>query len=212
MADVKFTDLPAASLPLVGNEIFAAVQGGVSVNLTADDVAALADNGIQDAPVDGELYGRKDGDWEVVPAGGGGVQSVVAGTGISVDNTDPENPIVSAAGGASDVLDVSTPTNSSGTVTLDFAGKTRYVGTVTLGANVTTLAFANLPGAGKFAEYELHIAQDGTGSRTFAIPASHRALGGSDTAIASAANTVTVLTASTVDNGTTWRYAMQESA
>lgn len=29
---------------------------------------------------------------------GGGVQSVVAGTGISVDNTDPENPIVSSAG------------------------------------------------------------------------------------------------------------------
>ena len=115
-------------------------------------------------------------------------------------------------GGGSDVLDVSSPTNSSGTVTLDFAGKSRYAGAITLAANVTTLAFSNLPGAGKFAEYELHIKQDGTGSRTFAIPASHKALGGSDTAIASAANAVTVLTASTVDNGTTWRYAMQESA
>jgi nitrogen fixation protein len=31
--------------------------------------------------------------------GGGGVQSVVAGTNISVDNTDPENPIISASGG-----------------------------------------------------------------------------------------------------------------
>lgn len=30
--------------------------------------------------------------------GAGGVQSVVAGTGISVDNTDPENPIVNSAG------------------------------------------------------------------------------------------------------------------
>lgn len=29
---------------------------------------------------------------------GGGVQSVVAGTGITVNNTDPENPIVSSAG------------------------------------------------------------------------------------------------------------------
>ena len=29
---------------------------------------------------------------------GGGVQSVVAGTGITVDNTDPENPIVNSAG------------------------------------------------------------------------------------------------------------------
>jgi nitrogen fixation protein len=31
--------------------------------------------------------------------GGGGVQSVVAGTNISVDNTDPANPIISASGG-----------------------------------------------------------------------------------------------------------------
>lgn len=116
------------------------------------------------------------------------------------------------ASGGSDVLDVETPSNASGTVTLDFDSKSRYVGAITLAANVTTLTISNLPGSGKFAEYELHIKQDGTGSRTFAIPASHKALGGSDTAIASAANAVTVLTASTVDNGTTWRYAMQESA
>lgn len=31
-------------------------------------------------------------------AAGGGVQSIVAGTGISVNNTDPENPIVSSTG------------------------------------------------------------------------------------------------------------------
>lgn len=30
----------------------------------------------------------------------GGVQSIVAGSGVSVDNTDPANPIVSASGGA----------------------------------------------------------------------------------------------------------------
>jgi hypothetical protein len=118
----------------------------------------------------------------------------------------------SGGGGGSDVVDVITPSNSSGTVTLDFDSMSKYAGSITLSANVTTLAFSNLPGAGKYAEYELHITQDGTGSRTFAIPASHKALGGSDTAIASAANAVTVLTASTVDNGTTWRYAMQESA
>lgn len=142
----------------------------------------VAAGGLADAPSDGSTYGRKDGVWEVV------------------------------AGGGSAVVDVESPTISSGTLTLDFAGKSKYVGAVTLNANVTTLAFANLPGAGNYAEYELHIAQDGTGSRTFAIPASHKALGGSDTSIASSANAVTVLTASTVDNGTTWRYAMQESA
>lgn len=39
---------------------------------------------------------------EFAPGGGGGggtVNSVVAGTGIAVDNTDPANPVVSATGG-----------------------------------------------------------------------------------------------------------------
>jgi hypothetical protein len=107
---------------------------------------------------------------------------------------------------------VVSPANSGGTVTLDFSGKSKYAGAITLGANVTTLAFSNLPGSGFYAEYELHITQDATGGRTFAIPASHKALGGSDTAIAAAANAVTVISASTVSNGTAWRFAMQESA
>lgn len=41
---------------------------------------------------------RGDGSWQVV-AGGGGVQSVVEGTGIDVDSTDPDNPIVSIQAG-----------------------------------------------------------------------------------------------------------------
>lgn len=145
--------------------------------------ASAGGGGIPDAPIDGSTYGRKDGGWEVV-----------------------------GSGGSAEVIPVNTPSNTSGTVTLDFGGKSRYVGAITLGANVTTLAFSGLPASGNFAEYELHIKQDGTGNRTFAIPASHKALGGSDTAIASAANSVTVLSASTVDDGGTWRYAMQESA
>lgn len=143
-----------------------------------------------------------------------GSSMVIADERMVFDGTEwiADPSVGGGGGGGSDVVDVSTPSNSSGTVTLNFGSKSKYVGAITLSANVTTLAFSNLPGSGKYAEYELHITQDGTGSRTFAIPASHKALGGSDTAIASAANAVTVLTASTVDNGTTWRYAMQESA
>lgn len=33
-------------------------------------------------------------------SGGGGVQSIVAGTNVTVDNSDPQNPIVSASGGS----------------------------------------------------------------------------------------------------------------
>ena len=31
--------------------------------------------------------------------GGGGVQSIVPGDNISIDNTDPQNPVVSSTGG-----------------------------------------------------------------------------------------------------------------
>lgn len=112
----------------------------------------------------------------------------------------------------SGTVTVNTPSNVSGTVTLNFAGLSKYVGSITLGANVTTFAFSNLPGAGLYAEYELHIKQDPATPRTFALPASHKALGGSDTAISASVGVTTVLTGSTIDNGTTWRYAMQESA
>lgn len=108
-------------------------------------------------------------------------------------------------------ITVGTPSSSSGTLTLDFAGKSRAVFATTLTENVTTVTISNLPSS-VYLEYEIHYAQDGTGSRTVAQPASHKALGGSDTAVASAANAVTVLSASSVDGGTTWRYAMQESA
>jgi hypothetical protein len=103
-------------------------------------------------------------------------------------------------------------TITSGTITLDFAGKSRASFTLALTANVTTVNFSNLAGAGLVTEFDLEITQDATGGRTFALPAALKALGGSDTAIASAANAVTVLSAKTFDNGTTWRYAMQESA
>lgn len=100
-------------------------------------------------------------------------------------------------------------TNSAGTVTVNCALGRDF--TITLAANVTTLTMSNLAGVGYATEVEIEIKQDATGGRTFALPASFKALGGSDTAIASAANAVTILSAKTFDNGTTWRYAMQES-
>lgn len=105
---------------------------------------------------------------------------------------------------------ISVLVNSAGTVTVDCSLGENF--TITLAANVTTLTLSNLHGAGFATEIEIEIKQDATGGRTFALPAAFKALGGSDTAIALAANAVTVLSAKTFDNGTTWRYAMQESA
>ncbi len=106
--------------------------------------------------------------------------------------------------------DLSALTNSAGTVTVDCSLGSNF--TLLLAANVTTLTLTNLAGASFATEIEIEIKQDGTGGRTLALPASFKALGGSDTAIAAGANAVTVLSAKTFDNGTTWRYAMQESA
>jgi len=122
------------------------------------------------------------------------------------------SPLVSASTVSDAILrsPVTALTNSSGTVTVDCSLGRNF--TLTLAANVTTLTLSNLAGAGYATEIEIEIKQDATGSRTFALPASFKALGGSDTVIAAAANAVTVLSAKTFDNGTTWRYAMQESA
>ena len=130
-------------------------------------------------------------DWECVA----GVWAVKAGGG---------------GGGGTSADPVTALSNSAGTVTVDCSIGKSF--TLTLAANVTTLTLTDLAGAGYATEIEIEIKQDGTGGWTLALPASFKALGGSDTAIASAANAVTVLSAKTFDNGTTWRYAMQESA
>ena len=113
--------------------------------------------------------------------------------------------------GAAAVPVIATPSSSSGTLVLDFAGRHSAVFAVTLTEDVTTLTISNLPASG-FVEYEAHFTQDATGGWEVTLPASHKALGGSVADVAAGIGAVTVLAASTVDSGTTWRYAMQESA
>ena len=107
---------------------------------------------------------------------------------------------------------ITTPAGTSGTLTLDMGGgvnKNFRLNPLTANA---TLAVSNLAAVGRITEFECLIAQDAIGGHTLTLPASFKALGGSDTAISAAANSVTILSAKTFDAGTTWRYAMQESA
>lgn len=62
------------------------------------------------------------GDLAWIPAPSGGIASVVAGTGITVDNTDPDNPIVNAVNNGT-VTDVtaSSPLASTGGATPDIS-------------------------------------------------------------------------------------------
>src|SRR5688572_3824385 len=76
-ASKKISDLPAGTSPS-GVELIEAVQNGESVRLTVSQVAS----------------------------GGVGVLSVVAGTNVTVDDTDPQNPIVSSTGGGGTVASV----------------------------------------------------------------------------------------------------------
>ena len=105
---------------------------------------------------------------------------------------------------------ITTPAGTSGTLTLNLGGgvnKNFRLNPLTANA---TLAVSNLAAAGRISEFECLITQNATGGRTLTLPAAFRPLGGSDTAIASAAGAKTVLSAKTFDAGTTWIYAMQE--
>lgn len=73
-----------------------------------------------------------------------------------------------------------------------------------------TLALADVAPAGYATEGEVRIVQDATGSHTVTFPTGWKPVGGSDTAVASAANAVTWLTFVSYDGGTTVSYAMQE--
>lgn len=123
------------------------------------------------------------------------------------DDTGAVTPI----GGGGESSAVTAITISGGTANVDCGGGIIKNFTLSMTSNAT-LSVLNLSGAGKVTEFEMEIKQDATGTRTLALPSTFKALGGSDTAIASAANSVTILSAKTFDNGATWRYAMQESS
>ena len=78
-----------------------------------------------------------------------------------------------------------------------------------LGESSTRLRFRTQTGPDGVA-WKQSLRAKVTGGRTLTLPASFKALGGSDTAIASAAGAKTVLSAKTFDGGTSWVYAMQE--
>lgn len=105
---------------------------------------------------------------------------------------------------------VTAVSSSLGALTIDCSLGKSF--TVTLTENITSITLSNTNGAGFATEIDIQFTQNGTGGWTVTLPASFKALGGSDTSVSIAAGSTTVLSAKTFDNGTTWRYAMQESA
>jgi hypothetical protein len=95
-----------------------------------------------------------------------------------------------------------TPAVSAGALTLDL--ETGNVFEVTLNEDVTTLALANPPAAGRAGSCTLILRQDATGGRTLAWPGSIRWPAGNPPAISVAANAADVFAFVTTDGGTTW--------
>lgn len=191
MALQRIQDLaPAAAL--AGSELIELEQGGASVQCTVQDIADLAGGGSS-----GDVTGPAGAVADRVAVFDGVTGKLIKDGGLTIANLYFDS--------------VTAATISSGTVTLDCNGGRARNFTIALTANAT-LAVSNLAPAGRVTEFEVQITQDATGGRTLTLPASFKAMGGSDTAISAAANSVTILSAKTFDAGTTWRYAMQESA
>lgn len=86
---------------------------GAVTSINEGDICQTASGGLYVSGV-----AASNSDWTPIAGGGGGgtVDSVVPGTGINVDDTDPANPVVSLASGGGGIT-VSSPTFTSDTYT-----------------------------------------------------------------------------------------------
>lgn len=181
----------AGALTLTHNATSLILPGGVNITTAANDVATFVSEGGGNWRLAGYL--RADGSGAL--ADGSVTTAKLANGAVTPAKTS---------------LPVTALSIATGAVNIDLSLGRHF--TLTLSANVTSITFTNLPAAGFAGEIAVRIVQDATGSRTVALPAAFKATGGSDTAVASAANAVTLLTAVTFDQGTSWAYAMQDVA
>jgi hypothetical protein len=98
----------------------------------------------------------EEGRWVSMPSGegGGGIESVVAGIGINVDNTDPDNPVVSndgvlsVSGGTGISVDVTDPQNpvviNAGVVSVNGQTGNASLDATDVGAVAAIVAGANI--------------------------------------------------------------------
>ena len=129
-----------------------------------------------------------------------GIESIVAGTNVTVDNTDPKNPVVSSLPGR----DIISFFFAAGSLTLD--AHTEYFN-IQLGGDITDFLFVNLPGASRATTLLIKFVQDST-PRTVTWPASFKWAGGTAGAVSTAAGAVDILALTTFDNGTTWQASL----
>ena len=139
-----------------------------------------------------------------------GIQSVVAGTNVTVDDTDPLNPVVSATGGGSDRQTVTAVTSSSGVVEFDYALGDYF--TISMSENITGASVSNPPVPGVGGTIAIRISQDST-PRTFAFPANWQFTASSPlTTIPTGSGDDALLIMTTFDGGAVWWATMDTHA
>lgn len=97
---------------------------------------------------------------------------------------------------------VHSPSISSGALTLNFENGNAQ--SVTLDENVTAIVFQNPPPSGQQGKMTVKFTQDGTGSRTVAVPTGTRTSNGNAWVMTPTANAVDIIVFETQDGGTTY--------
>ncbi len=100
---------------------------------------------------------------------------------------------------------VTAVTPAAGVATFDLSLGDYF--TIAPTADVTSIVFTNLPGAGKGARKFIRLTQDAT-PRAYTWPASFKWPGGVAGAVSTGAGAVDLLELTTFDNGTTWRAVL----
>jgi hypothetical protein len=86
-----------------GTTIWGDITG--DINNQADLINLVNNTGVQSVVAgDNITVDNTDPNNPIVSGENGGVQSIVAGTNVTVDNTDPDNPIVSSTGGTTPTI------------------------------------------------------------------------------------------------------------
>lgn len=113
---------------------------------------------------DGDIFWNNNGIWSgITSGGGGGIESIQEGSNITVDNTDPLNPIISSSGGSGSP-DTPTTLIDGATITWDTAISTNAG--VTISGNRTLVITNSIPG-----DYgTLVITQGGGGNYNLILP------------------------------------------
>lgn len=188
---------------------------------TAGDQVAMVLN-----RADGRLYSFDDTvsppSWLVVSGGGleitdsespqfvaADVLQIRFGAGFTLSEESDGTVVVDGGGGAAAGHGPLTALSIvSNVVTVDHSLGGDF--TLSLTANVTTFTHSNLTN-GDANWFSVRIAQDGTGGRTFAVPASWTYGSGVGAyVVSSGANDVDLVQGVTYDNGTTWLISYQK--